>query len=103
MRVVPYQVQRGSSKDIHPWLIDFEAKTLRGEACLRACLKLRDEGFVPDVVVAHPGWGESLFVKEVWPTTKIVMYCEYFYGSDGADVGFDPEFPADDPVCVFRR
>lgn len=98
VRVVPYQVQRGSSKDIHPWLIDFEAKTLRGEACLRACLKLRDEGFVPDVVVAHPGWGESLFVKEVWPKTKVVMYCEYFYGSDGADVGFDPEFPADDPV-----
>jgi glycosyltransferase involved in cell wall biosynthesis len=48
-------------------------------------------------VVAHHGWGESMFVKEVWPDTKVGLYCEFFYKSQGADTGFDPEFPEQDP------
>ena len=44
------------------------------------------------MIVAHPGWGESLFLKEVWPEAKLKLYCEFFYHARGADVGFDPEF-----------
>src|SRR5690606_23323627 len=44
----------------------------------------------------HPGWGESLFLKEIWPKAKLGIYCEFFYHPSGNDVGFDPEFANDD-------
>jgi glycosyltransferase involved in cell wall biosynthesis len=89
---------------VHPWVSDFETKTIRAEACFRAALKLRAEGFTPDVIVAHPGWGESLFLKDVWPAARLGIYCEFFYHPHGADVGFDPEFPVKDvgDVCRLR-
>jgi len=96
VNVVAYAATRGSTRGVHPWIGDFETKVIRGEACFRAALRLRDAGFVPDVVIAHPGWGESLFVKEVWPQTRLGIYCEYFYRRQGGDVGFDPEFAVGD-------
>jgi glycosyltransferase involved in cell wall biosynthesis len=87
----------GSAAGLHPWVVDFEAKVIRGEATFRTAMNLRKSGFNPDVIVAHPGWGESLFLKEVWPKAKLGIYCEFFYQADGADTGFDPEFPIKDP------
>lgn len=105
VRVRPYRATRGTTAGVHPWVSDFETKTIRGEACFRAALALRDEGFTPDAIVAHPGWGESLFLKEVWPRAALGIYCEFFYRSDGADTGFDAEFAAVDPqgeACRLR-
>lgn len=59
-----------------------------GQAALRACLALARQGFVPDAVVAHPGWGDALFLREAFPAARIALYCEYFYRPHGADVGF---------------
>jgi len=105
VRVVNYAITRGMAENVHPWLRDFEVKTIRGEACFRAAVKLREEGFRPDVIVAHHGWGESLFLKEVWPEARLGIYCEFYYQAHGADVGFDPEFPVKDPegaACRLR-
>ncbi len=96
VRVVTYGASRGSTPGIHPWLVDFETKVIRGDACFRAMLRLKQAGFTPDVVIAHPGWGESLFVKEVWPKVRLGIYCEFYYRLAGGDVGFDPEFPSND-------
>jgi glycosyltransferase involved in cell wall biosynthesis len=65
---------------------------------------MRESGIQPDGIIAHHGWGESLFLKEVWPNAKLGIYCEFFYRVDGADVGFDPEFPARDEgdACRLR-
>jgi glycosyltransferase involved in cell wall biosynthesis len=92
VRLVVYRVNRSSTSGVHPWIIDVESKAIRGEAAYREMLALRNQGFVPDAVIAHPGWGESLFVKQVWPRTRVGIYCEYFYKPEGAEVGFDPEF-----------
>jgi glycosyltransferase involved in cell wall biosynthesis len=97
VKLVPYSPSRGSTPGVHPWASDFETKTIRGEACFRAAMQLKAQGFTPDVIVAHPGWGESLFLKDVWPDARLGIYAEFFYHSHGADVGFDPEFPATDP------
>ncbi|NDC09387.1 MAG: glycosyltransferase [Oxalobacteraceae bacterium] len=94
--LVPYSASRGSTPGVHPWVGDFETKTIRGEACFRAALALKTQGFMPDVIVAHHGWGESLFLKEIWPDAKLGIYCEFFYHAEGTDVGFDPEFPVTD-------
>jgi glycosyltransferase involved in cell wall biosynthesis len=95
IKVVRYQVSRASSANIHPWIADLESKTIRAEGCFRAAYKLKQNGFVPDIVIAHSGWGESLFIKNVWPNTKLGIYCEFYYNNEN-DIGFDPEFPVAD-------
>lgn len=92
-----YQPAKGTAPNVHPWALDLETKIIRAEAVFRKCLALRESGFHPDVVLAHPGWGESLFVKDVWPHTKLGIYCELNYSETGNDVGFDPEFKSTDP------
>ena len=59
----------------------------------RVLIALKRRGFVPDIVVAHAGWGEGLFVKDVLPETRLIGFFEFFYRSTGADVNFDPEYP----------
>ncbi len=71
---------------------EVHTKIVRGEACAAAMLRLQRGGFVPDLVVSNPGWGESLFAKDVFPNAKLVCLLEYYYGLEGGDVGFDPEF-----------
>ncbi len=91
-----YAPQRGTTLAAHPWSQDFETKILRGEACARAALDLVRDGFVPDVICANPGWGESLFLKDALPAAKLHLYLEFFYRAEGGDFGFDPEFPHPD-------
>lgn len=87
-----YTLQQGSSPNIQALAAGFEAKTLRAEAAAMAMEAMREQGYVPDMVIAHPGWGEALFVKDIWPASYLLAYHEYYYSSRGADVGFDPEF-----------
>lgn len=77
----------------HPYLRQMEAATLHGQAAVRAMLQLKQKGFTPDVIVAHPGWGETLYAKDVFPDARLVHLCEWYYNAEGADLGFDPEFP----------
>ena len=75
----------------------------RGVTVARAALQLREkEGYIPDVIFGHSGWGETLFLKEVWPEAKLLVYAEFYYRGRGADVGFDPEFnpPSFDQVMI---
>ena len=102
VKLIHYSLDRGNAKEAHPWTVDFESKVIRGEACLRAALALKKQGYTPEVIAAHPGWGESLFLKEVWPEAKLKLYCEFFYDARGADVGFDPEYPSSDPADAGR-
>ncbi len=102
VQLVNYGTQRGTTPGVHPWVSDFETKVIRGEACFRAALKMKEEGFTPDVIVAHPGWGESLFLKDVWPAAKLGIYCEFYYHHKGMDVGFDAEFRVTDPADACR-
>ena len=104
VRLAPYTATRGTTPKVHPWISDFETKTIRAEACFRAALRIRAEGLNPDLIVSHHGWGESLFLKDVWPQAKLAIYCEFYYHPLGADVGFDPEFPVKDEgeVCRLR-
>jgi len=65
----------------------------RGKRVAAGAAQLRRAGLRPDVVFAHIGWGEALFLKDVFPEAKIILYCEFFYRARGGDLGFDPEFP----------
>ena len=72
---------------------NFTLNSDRGVSCARAALQLRQQkGYVPDIIFGHSGWGETLFLKEVWPEAKLIVYAEFYYKGRGADVGFDTEF-----------
>ncbi len=74
----------------------------RGAIVARAALSMRAGGYVPDVIFGHSGWGETLFLKEVWPEARLIVYAEFYYAGRGQDVGFDPEFSQQgfDPVMI---
>lgn len=76
--------------------------TERGWMAARGCRALRDRhGFTPDVIFGHSGWGETLFLREIWPDAKLLVYAELMYQTRGQDVGFDPEInPATDETRV---
>lgn len=85
-----------------PALHELVSKMVRGDSAARAMMALRDQGFVPDVVFAHPGWGEAFYAKDVFPQARLLVYCEYYYGQEGGDLGFDPEFTSRDMVAQMR-
>ena len=78
--------------DSHPWSRDFEVKCIRGEKVLQLLSQIIQEGYQPDIVIGHPGWGELLAIKDVLPSTPVLHQVEFFYQTTGADAGFDPEF-----------
>ena len=103
VRVLGYKPHGHGHSDTHHYLRDYEGHIRRGQSVVRLLLKLRDkDGFHPDVVIAHPGWGEGLFLRDVFPKARIIQYFEYYYQSTVGDVGFDPEFPStlDDQLRV---
>lgn len=103
VRSLRYPPPRPASPGTHQYLHRMENSVRRGQAVVRACLALKQEGFVPDVVVAHAGWGETMFLRDALPRTRLLSYCEMFYRADGQDTGFLPELPIDlDGRCRLR-
>ena len=82
---------------------EFELAVQNGAAVARACRRLKSEGFVPDLVIGHSGWGETLYAKDVWPRVPLLGYFEFFYHAVGSDIGFDPEFPPDPDIALRLR
>ena len=74
----------------------------RGWLAARGARALRDRhGYVPDVILGHSGWGETLFLREIWPSAKLLVYAELMYRTRGHDVGFDEEIsPGTDEARV---
>lgn len=96
-----YEPHRKVTPKIHPYLAGTEAAVLNGQAVARLGFKLRAQGFVPDVMIGNPGWGETLFLKDVWPDTPLISLSEFYYNGQGSDVGYDPEFDTG-PDAVLR-
>jgi glycosyltransferase involved in cell wall biosynthesis len=93
-KLMRYKPHRDGHKDQHPYLRKMEDAVLHGQAVARELMKLKQQGFTPDVILAHPGWGETLYAKDVFPNARLIHLCEWYYNPHGADVNFDPEFPA---------
>ena len=92
VKKIEYQPHREVTPKIHPYLVRTEAAILNGQAVARIGFSLREKGFMPDVMIGNPGWGETLFLKDVWPESPLVSLSEFYYRGRGSDVGFDPEF-----------
>ncbi|MGC2204095.1 MAG: glycosyltransferase family 4 protein [Stellaceae bacterium] len=87
----------------HVYLRELEGGLRNGLAVARLCESLGRDGFVPDIVIGHNGWGEILYVKDVWPQIPLLGYFEFFYRASGSDVDFDREFPAEPDAPLHLR
>ena len=92
VKLIPYAIQRKQGGGSHPWLVDLDTKIIRAESCFLAAQKLKATGYQPDIIIAHPGWGESMFLADVWPDAKIGLYCELYHSPEYPHLGFDSEF-----------
>lgn len=98
-----YRQDQRVGKDTHAFARRFEADCLRGAGAGAVALELRKRGYRPDVIYGHPGWGEMLFLQDVWPTAKVIVYAEYFNRIEGSHVGFDPEFDQRNPFEEMQK
>ena len=89
---VGYPKPQGAGEQTHHYLQSTEAEVRRGQAVVRTVFGLKRKGFVPDVICAHPGWGEALFLRDMFPTTPLLMFAEFFFRAGEANLQFDPEF-----------
>ncbi len=98
VRRVVYRPPEYPLEPIHPHAREWDRAVRRAELVAGVARNLKSLGFEPDVIVGHHGWGELLDLKLVFPGVPILGYFEFYYSPTGLDVGFDPEFPADDAL-----
>lgn len=89
-----YQPTRAASKEVHHYVRPLETQVLYAQAVARVLMAMQESGEKPDVIIAHAGWGEALLAKQVFADVPLLGFFEFFYHAQGADVGFDAEFPA---------
>ena len=92
VRIERFQLAQGSTPNLFGLAIRAEADLLRGYAAYEAATRLKAQGFEPDLIVGHPGWGEMVLLSEVFPGVRQIHFAEFFYHGRGADIDFDTEF-----------
>jgi len=102
VNLVRYRLPRGSGKDVFPLAVRAEADLLRGRSALEAARWLKNQGHEPDIIVGHPGWGETSLMRHVFPEVRQVLFSEFYYHGRGSDIDFDPEFWSGDEEALIR-
>ena len=96
---VEYRCTRDVSPETHRYLINFERAIFQGQEVWRVCNELKSKGFVPDIIIMHPGWGDGLFVKDIYNGTPCLSFLEFYYNAYGGDVNFmRPDYVKTTPV-----
>ncbi|WP_353931398.1 glycosyltransferase family 4 protein [Okeanomitos corallinicola TIOX110] len=97
---VIYEPSRTAAPQTHHYVRNLENAVLTGQAVYRVAEQLKSQGFVPDIVYGHSGWGPTLFMKEVFPKAELLCFFEWFYHARGSDADFDPNEPLNaDDMC----
>lgn len=92
VRIARYTLPRGTGKDVFRLAVRAEADLIRARSAYDAAAALKAQGFDPAVIVAHPGWGETVLLRELFPEARQVLFAEFFYHGRNSDIDFDNEF-----------
>jgi glycosyltransferase involved in cell wall biosynthesis len=95
-----YGLQRGTTPGIFNLAVRAEADLIRARGALNIARAFKERGFDPQVIVGHPGWGETALLEDAYPDAKVILYPEFFYHGRGLDIDFDPEFPLGDDALL---
>jgi glycosyltransferase involved in cell wall biosynthesis len=86
-----YRAVPGRSPEIHAFARRFDDECRRAEQVMYVANALKAGGFNPSLICVHPGWGEALPLRSIFPGAKICVYAEFYYRTQGTDVGFEEE------------
>ncbi len=90
VRKITYPLDRQAPKAPHPYAEVFTTAVQTSHEVAKVCYTLRKEGFVPDAIVGHLGWGQGLYIKDVFPEAPILGFNEYYYGHESGSSNFLP-------------
>ena len=65
----------------------------RAALVARLAEQLEKEGWQPNLILAHSGWGETLGLQEVWPTVPQILWPELWVRPEHGGYGIDPLKP----------
>lgn len=100
MDVRRYRPKRAPAPGTHHYLHSFEAGVLNGQAIYEVCHQLRGDAFTPDVIFTHCGWGVGVYLREAFPTAKLIGYFEWYYHAHDSDADYlDPKAMTPDNAC----
>jgi len=88
-----YTLDRKQAPQTHHYVADLECSVLRAQCVVKVLQQCLQQDVHFDLIIAHTGWGEALYVKDIYPATPLLGYVEFFFHTHGADVGFDPAYP----------
>src|SRR5262245_18154283 len=91
-RTLRYRYGHSSTAGIFKLAAKAETELIRGKDTADLATTLKGEGFVPDLIIGHPGWGEMALLREGYPGVKQIQLGEWYYYALGGDLDFDPEF-----------
>ena len=101
VRTIVYEKPSLEGLNCHPLTADFDAAVRNAAMVADVCRKLSLDGVRPDIIVGHNGWGELMFLKDVFPDVPMLLYIEFYFHASGADLNFDPEHPGN-PIDLLR-
>jgi glycosyltransferase involved in cell wall biosynthesis len=85
-----YNESREPAKETHQYIRYLERAVLQGQAAYRTGLELKQQGFKPDIIYGHSGFGASMYIRDLYPKVPLMGYFEWFYRAHGSDADFDP-------------
>jgi len=89
-----YTPHRVSSNETHRYLKFSEEAIIHGQDSAAIASQLKNQGFAPDVILGH-AWGQTIFMKDVFPNTPLICYFDWFYNAHGSDVDFEDKVVLD--------
>jgi glycosyltransferase involved in cell wall biosynthesis len=88
---IEYNSEKENEANLGPFLTEFSKGISRAQIVFKICKDLKEKGFIPDVIYAHSGWGDGLFLKDIFPEVPLINFMEFYYRAEGADVDFNKE------------
>ncbi len=85
---VNFAPHRPAHKEIHPAVRSVEDNVIMGQAAYKSLMGYKKKKGSPDIILAHSGWGASLFFKDIFPDAKFLSYYEWYYHCHGGDGEF---------------
>jgi glycosyltransferase involved in cell wall biosynthesis len=82
-----------SERGVHGYAEAFQDAVRQGIAAAKALRAAMAKGYRPDLIIAHNGWGDPLFLKDIAPEARLIVYSEFYDIGSGGFRGFDPEEP----------
>lgn len=82
-KIVYRSFDEAQQSSIHPYLTTTQDAVLSGQAAFESCLHLRRSGYQPDLIVGHSGWGQTLFLRDLFPDARMIGFFEWYFEPRG--------------------